>query len=62
MKIFQPSDHQKIIARFAHATAEQINEAIRVGLSAKQRWERKSLKFCLYHSKIFESDISLFHA
>ncbi|EJD74554.1 1-pyrroline-5-carboxylate dehydrogenase [Loa loa] len=43
-KQVMPSDHQKVIARFAHATAEQINEAIRVGLSAKQSWERKSLR------------------
>ncbi|VDK83185.1 unnamed protein product [Onchocerca ochengi] len=39
-----PSDHQKIIARFAHATTEQIKEAIRIGLSAKHSWERKSLR------------------
>lgn len=56
MKIFQPSDHQKVIARFAHATMEQIKEAIRVGLNAKRSWERKSLKFYL-HS--FENEILL---
>ncbi|VDN25863.1 unnamed protein product [Gongylonema pulchrum] len=39
-----PSDHQKTIARFTHASAEQINEAIRLGLDAKQKWERKPLR------------------
>ncbi|VDM09515.1 unnamed protein product [Wuchereria bancrofti] len=43
-KQVMPSDHQKVIARFAHATTEQIKEAIEVGLNAKQKWERKSLK------------------
>ncbi|VDO21987.1 Delta-1-pyrroline-5-carboxylate dehydrogenase, mitochondrial precursor, putative [Brugia malayi] len=43
-KQVMPSDHQKVIARFAHATMEQIKEAIEVGLNAKQKWERKSLK------------------
>ncbi|VDN04882.1 unnamed protein product [Thelazia callipaeda] len=44
LALFQPSDHQKVIARFAHATSEQIEEAIRVGLNAKQKWERKPLR------------------
>ncbi|MCP9262247.1 Delta-1-pyrroline-5-carboxylate dehydrogenase, mitochondrial [Dirofilaria immitis] len=36
----------KVIARFAHATAEQIKEAIQMGLSAKRSWERNSYALC----------------
>lgn len=38
-----PSDHHKVIARFTHATTEQIQEAIRVALATKDKWERQTV-------------------
>ncbi|KAJ1366161.1 hypothetical protein KIN20_026765 [Parelaphostrongylus tenuis] len=39
-----PSDHGTVIAKYAHANADQILEAIEVALEARIPWERKSLK------------------
>ena len=41
---FQPSDHGHVVARFTHATADQINEAIEVALAAREAWEHTPLK------------------
>ncbi|VDN37948.1 unnamed protein product [Cylicostephanus goldi] len=39
-----PSDHQTIVAKYTFATAEDIKEAIEVGLEARKTWETKPLK------------------
>ncbi|EGT52707.1 CBN-ALH-6 protein [Caenorhabditis brenneri] len=39
-----PSDHRSTLARFTHATGEQIREAMDVALQARGAWERKPLK------------------
>ncbi|VDL76292.1 unnamed protein product [Nippostrongylus brasiliensis] len=39
-----PSDHQTVVAKFPHATADQIFEAIELALEARVSWERKPLK------------------
>ncbi|CAJ0948187.1 unnamed protein product, partial [Mesorhabditis belari] len=39
-----PSDHQSVLARYTHATAEQINEAIEAALLAREKWEHTPLK------------------
>ncbi|ETN86151.1 1-pyrroline-5-carboxylate dehydrogenase [Necator americanus] len=43
-KQVMPSDHQTVIAKYTFATADQIREAIEVGLEARIPWERKSLR------------------
>lgn len=43
--MFQPSDHKSVLARYTYATAEQINEAIEVGLEARVKWDRVPLKY-----------------
>ncbi|CAD6193990.1 unnamed protein product [Caenorhabditis auriculariae] len=43
-KQVMPSDHKSTLARFTHATKEQITEAIDVALQARVSWEKKSLK------------------
>ncbi|CAJ0607886.1 unnamed protein product [Cylicocyclus nassatus] len=43
-KQVMPSDHQTILAKYTFATAEDIKEAIEVGLEARKTWETKPLK------------------
>jgi delta 1-pyrroline-5-carboxylate dehydrogenase len=46
LKLFflQPSDHKHVLARFTHATAEDIKNAIQVGLEARVKWDQMPLK------------------
>ncbi|CAK5075236.1 unnamed protein product [Meloidogyne enterolobii] len=39
-----PFNHSNTIAHFNYATAEDIEEAIKCGMGAREAWERKSLK------------------
>lgn len=39
-----PSDHHTVVAKYSHANADQIYEAIEVALEARIPWERKPLK------------------
>ncbi|EYB91784.1 hypothetical protein Y032_0202g1788 [Ancylostoma ceylanicum] len=43
-KQVMPSDHQTVIAKYTFATADDIREAIEVGLEARIPWEKKSLR------------------
>lgn len=43
-KQVMPSDHQHVIAKYTYATADDINEAINVGLSAREKWDRVPLE------------------
>uniref|UniRef100_A0A914ZVL4 Multifunctional fusion protein n=1 Tax=Parascaris univalens TaxID=6257 RepID=A0A914ZVL4_PARUN len=43
-KQVMPSDHGTTIARFTHATREQILQAIETAIIARQKWETKSIR------------------
>ncbi|CAD5216037.1 unnamed protein product [Bursaphelenchus xylophilus] len=43
-KQVMPTDHQKVVAKFTHATSEDIKHAIEVGLAARTAWEHRPLK------------------
>uniref|UniRef100_A0A7E4UZV3 Multifunctional fusion protein n=1 Tax=Panagrellus redivivus TaxID=6233 RepID=A0A7E4UZV3_PANRE len=39
-----PSDHKAVLARFTHATSDDIKAAIEAGLSVREAWDRRPLK------------------
>ncbi|CAD5211782.1 unnamed protein product [Bursaphelenchus okinawaensis] len=43
-KQVMPTDHQKVVAKFTHATEADIKNAIEVGMAARSAWENKPLK------------------